>query len=413
MSTLSPERTSAAIKVVVAILILDVLGIGLIVPVLPELVTGLTGGDPAAAARWYGPLVAVYATFQFLCAPAVGALSDRYGRRPILLASVAALGVDYGIQAWAPTLAWLFLGRSLAGMAGASLTTVQATLADLSTPETRARNFGLVGASFGVGFILGPAMGGALSGISLRAPFMAAAVLSLLNLAVAARVLPETLPEDQRRPFRLSEAHPIASLRRLAAAGSVLPMVGALALAAFAQRGMESVWVLHATVRYGWDAMTNGLTLALVGVLVAGAQGGLIRKVVPRFGEPAVIRGGLFLWACAFSLYGLADWPWLLFAAMPLSAMGAMSLPTLQGRIAGQVEPSQQGAVQGGIASLMALVAAIAPLAATSALSWGSGEAIGLPGAPFFLGAASFLASLAVVHRVLKRQETRPRKQAG
>ncbi len=404
MSTLSDRETSAAIRVVVTILILDVLGLGIVVPVLPELVTQLSGGDPAAAARWYGPLLAVYAGLQFLCAPAVGALSDRWGRRPILLLSVAALGINYGIQALAPTLIWLFIGRALSGVAGASLTTVQSTLADLSTPETRARNFGLVGAAFGVGFILGPALGGALSQLGLRLPFIAAATLSLLNLAAAWRVLPESLPPDQRRPFRWREAHPLASLARLGRIGGVAPLILALALMAFAQRGMEAVWVLHATVRYGWSAMVNGMTLALVGLLSGLAQGGLIRAAVPRLGEPTVIRAGAALWALAFLLYGLADTPPLLFAAMPVGALGAMALPTLQGRIAGHVQPSEQGAVQGGIASLLALTAAAAPLVTTEALSRGADPKLHLPGLPFFLGAASMLAALLAAHVGLLRE---------
>ena len=403
MSTLTPEKTSAAIRVVVAILILDILGLGLIVPVLPELVTELSGGDPTAAARWFGPLVAIYAALQFLFAPAVGALSDRYGRRPILLVSVAALGLNYVVQAVAPTLIWLFIGRAVAGIAGASITTVQATLADLSTPETRSRNFGLVGAAFGIGFILGPAMGGALSELGLRAPFTAAAILSFINLAVAARVLPETLPEEQRRPFRWREAHPIASLSRLANVGGIGGMVIALAVMSFAQRGLESAWVLHAGIRYGWGALANGLTLGLVGLLAAITQGGVIRTVVPRFGEPRVILVGILLTALAYGIYGLAYVPALLFVAMPLSSLGAMAVPTLQGRIAGQVDPSEQGAIQGGIASVLALVASIAPVVATQALAWGSAREPALYGAPFFLGAVMMLLAFAVAYRALRQ----------
>lgn len=407
--TLSPSQIRTTVRIVVAILVLDVLGIGLVVPVLPSLVMDLTGTDAAGAAGWYGTIIGVYAGLQFLCAPIMGSLSDRFGRRPILLLSVGTFGVDYLFQAAAPTIAWLFVGRAIAGVAGASVTTARATLADVSTPETRSRHFGLIGAAFGVGFVLGPATGGLLATLGDRVPFLAASVLSFLNLAFAWWRLPETLPEAERRPFRWAEAHPLASLSRLARVPGVGGLVVALALCSLAQRSMEASWVLHATARYGWGELTNGLTLAAVGVLAAVSQGGVIRPAVRYLGEVRVILGGIGLWGLGYLCYAFADTPVWLFAGMPLAALGAMAGPTMQGRIAGAVPPSEQGVVQGGLTAVLALVAALAPPLATRLLSWGTeADLVVGPGLPFLAGAGVFAVAgpLAAWHLLWRPRET-------
>ena len=246
-------------------LFIDILGIGIIVPILPGLVKELRGGDAAQAAVYYGVIISTYATMQFLFAPVLGALSDRYGRRPVILVSLFGLGTDYLVQGWAPSIGWLFLGRIIAGIMGASITTANAYIADVSAPETRARNYGFVGAAFGLGFIFGPVLGGLLSGISLRLPFFVAAGLALVNWLYGFFVLPESLAPDHRSTVSWRKMNPLDSLRRLGTYPLVSGLAAAFLFSSIAQRGLENVWVLYTGFRYGWDELTNGLTLGLVG----------------------------------------------------------------------------------------------------------------------------------------------------
>ena len=393
-------------------LFIDILGIGIIVPILPDLVKELLGRDDAPqAAVYYGVIISTYATMQFLCAPVLGALSDRHGRRPIILVSLFGLGTDYLIQGWAPSIGWLFVGRIIAGIMGASITTANAYIADVSTPQTRARNYGYVGAAFGLGFIFGPVLGGLLGGISLRLPFFVSAGLALVNWLYGFFVLPESLALEHRSTVSWRKMNPLASLRRL----GVYPIVAGLAVAflfaSMAQRGLENVWVLHTGFRYGWDTLTNGLTLGLVGVMAVLVQGLLIKPIVARIGERRTITLGLTASMLAFLAYGLASQGWMVPIIIVFGALAGVALPAIQGLVAGNVLPSEQGKIQGAFTSLTSLTAIFSPLIFTAGLfSFFTSAAapIILPGAPFFLGSLLFLVSLVLLVRLFRRLPATP-----
>lgn len=394
----------ASMAFILVTLFLDILGLGIIIPVLPHLVADMLDGDESRAAAYYGAIAGSYALAQFLFAPVLGALSDRFGRRPVLLVSLFGFGVNYVLMALAPNLSWLFAARILSGLTGASLTTVHAYIADISTAENRAQNFGLVGAAFGLGFILGPALGGVLGHIGVRVPFYASAVVVLLNWLYGLFVLPESLPRDRRRPFSLRDGNPLSALLRLRRFPSVQGLALAFVFFALAQRGLETVWVLYTEHRYGWSELENGLTLGLVGVMAAIVQGGLIRRVVPRWGERRSVRTGLAIASAAFVCYGLAPTgPWI-FPIVVLGAFGGIAGPSIQGLVTGAVDPSQQGTVQGALTSLMSLAAIAAPLISTQLFRhFTRPEAtLQLPGAPFFLGALFLLAALYVADRATR-----------
>ncbi len=395
-------------------LFIDILGIGIIIPILPELIKELLGND-AQAAVYYGVIISTYATMQFLCAPLLGALSDRYGRRPVILVSLFGLGTDYLIQGWAPSIGWLFLGRIVAGIMGSSITTANAYIADVSTPETRARNYGFVGAAFGLGFIFGPALGGLLGGVSLRLPFFVAAGLALVNWLYGYFVLPESLAPEHRSAVSWRKMNPIASLRRLGTYPLVAGLAVAFLFASMAQRGLENVWVLHSAYRYGWDMQTNGLTLGLVGVMAVLVQGLLIKPIVTRIGERRTVSVGMTASMLAFLAYGLASQGWMVPIIIVFGSLGGIALPAIQGLVAGTVLPSEQGKIQGAFTSLTSLTAIISPLVFTSGLFsfFTSGAApVLLPGAPFFLSALLVLISLILLARLFSRLPTTPIAEA-
>jgi len=383
--------------------LLDVIGLGIIIPILPQLVTELTGGDVAQAAFTYGFIVAVYALMQFLFAPVLGSLSDRFGRRPVILIALLGFGINYLLLALAPNLTWLIVARIISGILGASITTANAYIADISTPQNRAQNFGLVGAAFGLGFILGPALGGILGTISPRLPFYVAAGLVLLNWLYGLLILPESLPADKRRPFSWRKANPLSLLQLRS-----YPIVAGLAVAyifwGLAQRGLESVWVLYTTYRFGWLELQNGLALALVGVMAVLVQGYLIRLIIPRLGERSTILLGLTISIVAFLLYGLAYQGWMMLAVIVVSALGGIAVPAIQGLVAGAVPSSEQGMVQGSLTSLLSLSAVIAPLISTGLFGYFiSAAPLSVPGAPFFAGSLLMAAALLVMVRLFRR----------
>jgi DHA1 family tetracycline resistance protein-like MFS transporter len=395
----------AGIVFILITLFLDILGLGIVIPVLPGLVDAFVPGGASAAAPWYAALAAVYALMQFLFAPFIGALSDRFGRRKVILASLTAFGIDYLILAFAPTLAWLFVGRVIAGVTGATITAANAYIADVSTPETRARNFGFVGVAFGLGFIFGPALGGLLGDIGLRVPFFASAGVVLLNALYGALVLPESLPPEKRRPFSWRRANPFGALLAL----RIYPLVAGLAFAflffSLAQRGLETVFVLYTDYRYGWGPRENGLALALVGVMAAVVQGGLVRPLVARLGERRTVLLGLSISTLGFVGYGLASEGWMLLAVIAVASLGAVAGPAIQGLVAGTVPSSEQGTVQGTLTSLLSLTSVAAPLVSGGLFGAFSGASgvVELPGMPFFVGAGFLLLALALVVRTLRR----------
>ena len=362
------EKQQAALVFVLITLFIDILGIGIIIPVLPELVKEFVGGSTALAGWYVGVIGATYALMQFLCAPIMGALSDRFGRRPIILASLFGLGIDFLIQGLAPTIGWLFLGRLVAGMMGASITTVNAYIADVSTPETRARNFGLTGVMFGLGFIFGPALGGLLGGIHLRLPFFVAAGFALVNWLYGFFILPESLPLDKRSSLTLAKMNPLGTLKRLRAYPIVAGLAVAFVCISLAQRGLENVWVLYTGFRFGWNEQTNGLTLALVGLMAALVQGLLVRPTIARLGERRTVSVGVAISAIAFLGYGLAFEGWMVPCIIVFGAFGGVAGPAIQSIVAGAVDPSDQGKIQGALTSLMSVTNIVAPLFFTAGL---------------------------------------------
>jgi DHA1 family tetracycline resistance protein-like MFS transporter len=417
-STPKPPR-QAAIAFILITLFIDILGIGIIVPVLPKLVVELIAVEPTAAteaavsqnviskaALYVGVIGAAYATMQFFFAPILGSLSDRFGRRPIILASLFGLGVDFLIQGFAPNITWLFAGRLFAGVMGASFTAANAYIADVSTPENRARNFGLVGMMFGLGFTIGPALGGLLGLISLRVPFFVAAGLALVNWLYGYFILPESLPPEHRSSFSLRKANPVGALVHL----RKYPLVAGLAVVftctSLAQRGLENVWVLYTEFRYDWGTVANGLALCLVGLTSSIVQGGLVRPTVQRLGERRTAIIGIAVSGIAFLCYGLADQGWMIPMIIIFGSLGGLTGPAVQSIVAGTVGPSEQGKTQGALTSLMSLTAIIAPLLFTAGLFsyFTSPRAIiELPGAPFLTGSALLFIGLIVIRRVFRK----------
>ncbi|MFH1807972.1 MAG: TCR/Tet family MFS transporter [Pseudomonadota bacterium] len=395
-----PRRQAAMVFIVVTLL-LDVIGLGIIIPVLPHLVEHMLGDDASRAAEVYGLLASSYAVMQFLFAPVLGALSDRFGRRPVLLVALFGFGINYLIMGFAPSIFWLFLARILSGVTGASITTANAYIADISTPQNRSQNFGLVGAMFGIGFIIGPAVGGVLGHFGPRVPFFAAAAVVFANFLYGLLVLPESLAVEHRRPFKLTRANPLIGVLSLGRFKLVAGLALAFTFASLAQRGLETVWVLYTSYRYGWHELENGLALALVGVTAAIVQGGLIRKIMPVLGERRAVVAGLSLSLISMVLYGLASQSWMMLAVVAVSALGGISMPAIQGLVAGSVPPSEQGSVQGTLTSLMSLTAIAAPLISSQLFAFFTRPTapLQLPGAPFFAGA--LFVSLALVTSIL------------
>lgn len=399
----SPGRR-AGIYFIFVTLFLDILGIGIVIPVLPELVNGFVPGDQAAAAPIYSTLASVYALTQFLFAPLIGVLSDRFGRRPIILAALCAYGCDFLVMAMAPNLMWLFVGRVVSGFTGATITAANAYIADVSTPETRAQNFGLVGLAFGLGFITGPAIGGLLGSIGLRVPFFVAAGVVLANWLYGMFVLPESLPKERRRPLAWKRANPVGGLLALRRYPIVASLAFAFVFLMLAQRGLESIWVLYTSYRYGWSPFQNGLALAAAGIGAAVVQGFLVRIVVRRIGERRSVIVGLSIAVVGYALYGLASTGPLLYFAIAIGSLGGLAGPAIQGLIAGAAPSEEQGSVQGSIASLMSLTAIVAPLLSANIFGFfsGKGAVAEIPGMPFFAGSLYVLCALAVVTRALR-----------
>jgi DHA1 family tetracycline resistance protein-like MFS transporter len=403
----APKRRQASIVFILITIFLDVLGIGLIIPVLPQLITELSNGDVAGAAGAYGIFVAAYAAMQFLFAPILGALSDRYGRRPVLLVSLLGAGLDYLVMGFAPTLAWLFAARLLAGVTAANITVANAYIADVTPPAERAARYGLIGAAFGMGFIIAPAFGGVLGNIDLRLPFFAAAGIVLLNWLYGFFILPESLPVEKRRPLRLRQANPIGSVLRLRG----YPGVGGLALVSIAANMayllLQTVWVLYTSLRFGWGPLENGLALALLGVLTALMQGLAIRPLLARLGERRAIVIGLAASVTSFTLYAFAPAGWVMLPAMVIGSLGGVAGPAIQGLISRSVADTEQGAVQGALASLGSLTAVVAPLIGTALFATFSAATapIYFPGAPFVFGAAMLLIAIAWARRAAARAQ--------
>lgn len=394
-----PNPRKPAIAFIFITLVLDITGIGLIVPILPNLIAELHGGGESASALTFGLLVALYSTMQFLFAPVLGSLSDRFGRRPIILLALLGAGLDYFLLAWAPTLGWFFVGRLLSGVSGANISAASAYIADVSPPEKRAANFGMIGAAFGIGFIIGPAAGGLLSEFGMRVPFIAAGILTLINAAYGFFVLPESLEPENRRSFSWRRSNPVAALSNLKKFPSVLGLAWTFFLINIAHQVYPAIWVLYTGLRYQWTSKAAGLSLGMVGLMAVIVQGGLARKIIPRLGEARTAVFALAVTMVAFTLYGLAPSGWMLYPIIIFGSLGGLATPAIQGLVSKPVAADEHGAVQGVLSSLAGLSGVFGPLIAAG-LFWsfaGEGKQPRIDGAAFFFSAilaaaATFLA---------------------
>ena len=398
----------AALVFILITLLIDVMGLGLIIPVFPNLIKQLSG-SATAGAQLLGVFTAIYAVMQFIFAPILGALSDRYGRRPVLLLSLLGVGLDYLLMYFAPSLGWLLLGRVIAGITGASVTVANAYVADVTAPEDRARNFGLLGATFGVGFILGPALGGLLGNIDLRLPFAFAAGLSLLNAAYGYFVLPESVTAEMRgRKLGREVLNPLAPLRDLRRYPLVRSLTGSFVLLGLAGQVIFSTWVLFTESTLGWSPAQNGVGLAVYGLISAVTQGLLVGPAVQRLGERGAIFTGLILGTVQYVLLGAARSSAVLYGSIVVGSLGGIAGPGIQGLISRSVDDREQGRIQGALASMNSLVGVAGPLAATWVFAYfNGGSQWRIPGAAFYMAALFSLAGTVVAGVVLRRMPRR------
>ncbi len=401
-------KRNAALGFIFVTILLDVIGIGIIIPVIPKLIEELTGSGLSEASKYGGWLVFSFAIMQFLFAPAMGSLSDRFGRRPILLFALLGLGLDYILQAYAPTIAWLFIGRILAGVTGASFTTATAYIADISTPEKRAQNFGLVGAAFGVGFIIGPVMGGVFAQWGSRVPFLVAAGLTFFNLLYGYFVLPESLSKENRRSFDWKRANPISSLLLLRRYPVVSGLVSSLFLIFIAAQAVQSNWAYYTMFKFEWNEAWVGYSLGFVGLLVAIVQGGLIRILIPKLGQNRALYIGLALNCIGLALFSIANEGWMMFIILIPYALGGIAGPAIQGIISNQVPANEQGELQGAMTSIMSASAIIGPLLMNNLFAYFSKDTavIYFPGMPFAVASMMILLSIFLARNSNNKKNT-------
>ena len=398
------NRPKPALIFIFITLFLDVLGIGLIIPILPRLIDELTQGGIDSAAYVFGALAGIYSLVQFAFAPIIGSLSDRFGRRPVILISLFGSGIDYFLMAWAPTLAWFFVARIISGVAGANYAAAFAYIADISPKQKRAANFGIIGAAFGLGFIFGPALGGWLGDQSLRLPFYAAGVLTLINWLYGFFILPESLNSKNQRSFNWKRANPIGALLEL----RKYPLVHGLSISYFlsslAQQIYPAIWVLYTAYRYNWSSKETGFSLALVGLTAAIVQGGLSRVVIPKIGERNAAVGGLIVMASAMVGYGLATESWMVYLIIIFGSLSGVSVPAIQGMISITVGADEQGGLQGSLTSLQSAAGFLGPPFAAGIFGYFVSEhaPFSLPGAAFFSSAGVVLLSALVAARSFK-----------
>jgi DHA1 family tetracycline resistance protein-like MFS transporter len=399
----------AALGFIFITVLVDVIGFGIIIPVFPDLIKQLIHGDLSTAAKWGGLLLFTYALMQFIFSPVLGNLSDRYGRRPVLLFSLFGFGIDYLFLAFAPTIGWLFVGRVIAGITGASFTTASAYIADISTPEKRAQNFGMIGAAFGLGFIIGPALGGQLGELGARVPFIAAAVLTLLNWLYGYFVLPESLPKENRRAFEWKRANPVGSLLQLKKYPAVAGLIMSLVLIYIAVHAVQSTWTYYNMEKFNWTKAWVGYSLAFIGLMIAIVQAGLIRIVIPRLGQERSVYIGLLFYSIGMLLFGFASQGWMMFLFTIVYCLGGIAGPAIQGIISSHVPANEQGELQGALTSLMSATTIIGPLIMTNLFAYfTSAKAPFLfPGAPFIAGAALVLLSSWLAYRSMKKNHAR------
>ena len=408
----APARRPAVAFVFVVVM-LDMMTVGITAPVLPGLITKLLHGDAARAAGYFGGFAAIWAVMQFVFSPIIGSLSDRYGRRPVLLASMFGLAADYVVMALAPTIGWLLIGRIISGITSSTGSTANAYIADVTPPEERAARFGLLGAAFGIGFIAGPAIGGLLGQFDPRLPFWGAAVVCFINALYGLFLVPESLAPEHRSPFSFRVANPVGSFDLYRSAPGLLTLAGVIFLYYLAHQVLQSTWALYGAYRYHWHPGMIGVSLAVVGVASVVVQMVVIRWFVERFGERGALYSGLVFGAAGFAIFGAAPTGWLFIAGIPIFSLMSLTMPGVQGLMSRSIPANQQGRLQGANSSLMAIASMFGPILFTQVFAhtittW---SVLAPAGLPFYLAAA--LMALALLLAASSRPAAEAISQAG
>lgn len=404
------KSNKTALLFIFITILVDVIGIGIILPIIPDLIMELTGEGNHMAIIYGMWLTTAFAGMQFLFSPVLGEISDKYGRRPILLIALLGLSIDYLIHAWAPSIVWLFLGRFLAGITGASFTVASAYIADVSTKENKAKNFGLIGAAFGIGFIIGPGIGGFFGEIDIRLPFYIAAGLTFANFLFGYFFVPESLTMENRRQINFSKMIPGVSLFALRNYKGILLLISAFFLANLAGQALPSTWSYYGIERYDWNPRQIGLSLMVVGLLVAVVQGFLVGKLVTKFGKRKVIIYGFLLWTVGMFLFSFAHEPWMLYAFLIPYTLGGIAGPTVQGVISNQVSEKEQGILQGSITGLVSITAILGQFIFAPVFYYfiRPETSIYFPGAPYALAAVLLLIAFILATTAIKRMNVEP-----
>ncbi len=399
------KRNQAALIFIFVTVLIDILGIGVIIPVLPQLFEEVGGLDSSEASIMGGALTATYAVMQFFFAPILGGLSDKYGRRPLLLIALLGLGIDYLVIVFAPTISWFFVARCIAGICGSSITVANAYIADISTVENRAKNFGMIGAAFGLGFVIGPSLGGLLGDIGTKVPFIVAACLSFINMIYGYFVIPESLAVENRRAFSWKRANPFGTLRQVFNYKMIVGLVVSLFFIYVAANATHANWPYFTKNKFNWGATEIGLSLTFVGVMVSIVQGGVIGPVVKKIGEIKAVYLGLFFNVLGLSLLGIVPEAWMLYAVIVPYAFGGLAGPSLQSLMTAQVPKNAQGELQGGLTSVMTVSSIIGPLVMTGIFRYYTNPEndVYFPGAPFILGTVMALVSIFIARTSLTK----------
>ncbi len=397
----------AAVGFIFFTLVIDIVGLGIIIPVVPQLIKGLIHTDDISKVSLYGGwLTFLYATMQFLFAPMIGSLSDKYGRRPVLLFSLLGFGLDYLFLAFAPSIFWLFIGRTISGITGASVTTASAYMADISDETNRAKNFGMIGAAFGIGFIIGPMLGGFLGEIGPRIPFLVAAGLALCNALYGYFVLPESLAPENRRDFNIKRSNPLSSLFHLRKYPAVSGLIFSLLFIYLGSHAVQSNWSYANIEKFHWTPKMIGFSLGMVGLLVGIVQGVLIRYINPKLGNEKSVYLGIALYALGLLLFAFASSTWMMFVFLIPYCLGGISGPALQSLISVHVPKNEQGELQGSLTSIMSVTSIVGPLIMTSLFAYFTkpSNPIYFPGSSFLLGAVFMVISAVIAYFVLRTE---------
>src|SRR5690606_9441788 len=406
---LMPKKNNAGLFFIFLTVVIDTIGLGIIIPVIPSLIKELIHGNLSEASHYGGWLMFCYAFTQFIFASILGNLSDCYGRRPILLSSLLGFCINYILMGFAPSILWLFMGRLIAGVTGASHTVAAAYIADISSPEKKAQNFGLLGAAFGLGFIIGPVIGGLLGHYGPRIPFFTAGALSFFNFVYGYFIVPESLTRENRRPFSWRKANPIGAFEHMKKYPQVYALIICIFLINLAAHAVQSTWSYYTMEKFSWDEKMVGISLGFIGILLTVVQAGLLRIVIPKLGLSRSILTGLLFLTLALPLIGLVSSSGMLFAASVLYVCGGIGGPALQSLISNLTPHNEQGQIQGGIASVISLTAIFGPLMMSNLFAFFTKDntSIYLPGAPFIMGGILTLAAFFIAY-IYFRQKSIP-----